>query len=431
MNEKISICWLRRDLRLHDNAALYHALRSGNPVLCLFIFDSSILESLSDRKDRRVNFIYERLKALEKELNRFHSSLLILHDTPAGAFETLCERYTVESVFANHDYEPYARERDQQIGRYLGNRGILFSTFKDQVLFEKSEILNGQGNPYTVFTAYVRTWKHRLELEGIQHFPSEAHLRSLVELSPFPFPVLEDIGFKKEKSGIGSPLLEPERLEFYQEERNFPGKDSTSKIGVHLRFGTISVREMVRIASSHSETWLNELVWREFFMMILYHFPEVTRQSFKPKYDQIGWLNDENNFERWCKGETGYPLVDAGMRQLNQTGWMHNRVRMLTASFLCKHLLIDWRWGEAYFAQKLIDYELASNNGNWQWVAGSGCDSAPYFRIFNPDIQLKKFDPELIYVRRWIENYASDYMPKMIEHDYARKRALRVYEAAL
>ena len=431
MNEKISICWLRRDFRLHENTALYHALRSGNPVLCLFIFDSHILESLSDRKDRRVNFIYERLKTLEKELNRFHSSLLVVHNKPEDAFEALCERFSVESVFANHDYEPYARDRDQKIGRYLGDRGILFSTFKDQVLFEKSEIVNGQENPYIVFTAYARTWKHRLALEGIRRFPSEDHLQSLIQESPFPFPTLEEIGFEKEKSRVGAPLLEPGALANYQEERDFPGKDTTSKIGVHLRFGTVSVREMIHLASSYSETWLNELIWREFFMMILYHFPQVTHQSFKPKYDRIAWLNDEADFERWCKGETGYPLVDAGMRQLNRTGWMHNRVRMLTASFLCKHLLIDWRWGEAYFAQKLLDYEMASNNGNWQWIAGSGCDSAPYFRIFNPDIQLKKFDPELMYVGKWIEGYEPGYLPKMVEHDFARKRALRAYEAAL
>lgn len=431
MNEKLSICWLRRDLRLNDNTALYHALRSGNPVLCLFIFDTYILESLSDKKDRRVNFIYERLRALEKELNRFHSSLLIVHGKPEEVFEALCERYSIESVFTNHDYEPYARKRDQQIGRYLSDRGILFSTFKDQVLFEKSEVVNGQGKPYTVFTAYARTWKQRLELEGIQNFPSEDHLRSLIRADPFPFPALDDLGFEKENSGVGSPLPDPAVLSNYQDERDYPWKDSSSKIGVHLRFGTVSVREMIRHASEYSDTWLNELIWREFFMMILHHFPQVIHQSFKPKYDRIAWLNDEADFERWCKGETGYPLVDAGMRQLNKTGWMHNRVRMLTASFLCKHLLIDWRWGEAYFAQKLLDYELASNNGNWQWVAGSGCDSAPYFRIFNPDIQLKKFDSELHYVRRWIEGYEDDYLPRMIEHDFARKRALRVYEAAL
>lgn len=431
MNEKISVCWLRRDLRLHDNTALYHALKSGRPVLCLFIFDTCILESLSDRKDRRVNFIYERLKALEKELNRAHSSLLVIHGKPEEAFESICERYTVESVFTNHDYEPYARERDQKIGRYLGDQGILFHTFKDQVLFEKSEIVSGQSTPYAVFTAYARSWKNALVLQGVPHFPSEEHLQSLLRVSPFPFPTLQEIGFERDKSGVKDPSPELTDISNYQEERDYPGKDTTSKLGVHLRFGTVSVRELVRIASASSDTWLNELIWREFFMMILYHFPQVTQQSFKPKYDRIAWRNDEDDFERWCKGETGYALVDAGMRQLNETGWMHNRVRMLTASFLCKHLLIDWRWGEAYFAQKLLDYELASNNGNWQWVAGSGCDSAPYFRIFNPEIQLKKFDPELVYVRRWIEDYKPGYLPKIVEHDFARKRALRAYEAAL
>lgn len=427
----INICWIRRDLRLHDHYALHRALQANRPVLIVFIFDPHILSQLSDKKDRRVTFIHHTLSQLQRKLFALGSTLFTVYATPLQAFQQLVEKYDIENVFINHDYEPYAIARDEQIKDFLASKNIGFHTFKDQVIFEKSEVVKSDGTPYTVFTPYSRRWKARYFSQSNQHYNSEDQLVNLLQMVPIPLINLEEIGFEEATLPPLLPLLSRELIEGYQHTRDLPSTEGTSRVGVYLRFGLMSVRELVRLAKQHSEAWLNELIWREFFMMILYHFPRVTDQSFKIQYDRILWRNDEEEFEMWCKGQTGYPIVDAGMRQLNETGWMHNRVRMIVASFLVKHLLIDWRWGEAYFAEKLLDYDLASNNGNWQWAAGGGCDAAPYFRIFNPWTQAKKFDPQEAYVKKWVKEYPQAYAFPMVDHDFARKRALEIYKKAL
>ena len=431
MKQKISICWLRRDLRLYDNVALYNALKSDFPVLVVFIFDKNILSKLPDTHDKRVQFIHDQLEELNSEAAKYGSSILTLYDLPKRAFQELLSDYNIAEVFANHDYEPYARERDREIGKYLAENGVAFKTYKDQVIWEQNEILKSDGTPYTVFTPYSKQWKLGLVKESIPDFPSESFLSNLSKMPKKKVLSLEKLGFKRNFFEVPEAEISSDVLINYHKTRNLPAARGTSFAGVHLRFGTVSVRKFVRLGMEYNEQWLNELIWREFFMMILYHFPEVENNNFRSKYDRIQWRNNEEEFLLWCKGETGYPLVDAGMRQLNKSGWMHNRVRMLVAGFLCKHLLIDWRWGEAYFADKLLDYELASNNGNWQWAAGTGCDAAPYFRIFNPATQLKKFDPKLEYVKKWIPNFTADYLPPIVEHSYARARALEVYKKAV
>lgn len=431
MKKEISVCWLRRDLRLFDNTALYHALSGKFPVLLIFIFDIEILDKLQDKKDKRVFFIYQTLNQINSILREKGSSLYVLHDTPLAAFEKICDEFDVKEVFANHDYEPYATDRDTKIENSLATKNIPFHTFKDQVIFEKSEIMKADGTPYTIFTPYSNVWKQKYLSLKPANFPSEKILSNLLKTSSIRFPLIEEIGFEEVELDISSTKVNEEIIAHYDETRNLPGINGTTKISVHLRFGTVSVRQMAEKASELNKVWLSELIWREFFMMILFHFPDVVDHSFKKKYDKITWRNDEKEFKKWCKGETGYPIVDAGMRQLNETGWMHNRVRMVVASFLTKHLLIDWRWGEAYFGEKLLDYELSSNNGNWQWASGSGCDSAPYFRIFNPKEQTRKFDPKLQYIKTWIKDFQPYYLPPMVDHAFARKRALDVYKRSL
>jgi deoxyribodipyrimidine photo-lyase len=431
MKKEIVVCWLRRDLRLNDNTALFHALKSGYPVLIVFIFDTLILDKLPSPRDARVHFIYEVLQQLQLTIRSHHSSIYLGYGTPEDCFSTICDQFHVKTVYANHDYEPYAIERDSRIRELLEKNGAVLHTYKDQVIFEKSEILKPDGKPYTVFTPYANRWKQMYRDQPHHDAPSEAHLDQLLPHQPFPFPSLESMGFEKVKTIPLQPHIDENIIRHYEETRNIPGVDGTSRLSPYLRFGIVSVRQMVRLAERLNVQWLNELIWREFFMMILYHFPHVVHHGFKKKYDAIPWRNNEKEFDAWCKGETGYPLVDAGMRQLNETGWMHNRVRMVVASFLTKHLLIDWRWGEAYFAGKLMDYELSSNNGNWQWAAGSGCDAAPYFRIFNPAEQLRKFDPGLKYVTTWVQSFHPNYIQPIVDHDTARRRALDVYKKAL
>ena len=431
MKNEIAVCWLRRDLRLYDNAALFHALNSGLPVLVLFIFDKKILDQLDNKLDKRVDFIHNELEKINRQLITQGSSLLVLYDEPGKAFQKLLETYPVKKVFANHDYEPYAISRDATIKKLLTENNISFQTFKDQVIFEKNDILKQDGTPYTVFTPFSKQWKIKFEKKEMEHFPAEKFYNNFLKTKQLHFPSLEEIGLKK--TGIQIPPFEfPEKLiNEYDKTRNFPGIAGTSQVGIHLRFGTVSIRQLAMKATALNETFLNELIWREFFMMILFHFPKVVDHSFKRKYDDIAWRNNEDEFNAWCRGETGYPMVDAGMRQLNETGWMHNRVRMVTASFLTKHLLIDWRWGEAYFAEKLLDYELASNNGNWQWAAGSGCDAAPYFRIFNPDLQIKRFDPKLDYIKKWLPGFVPCYLEPIVDHAFARKRAIETFRNSL
>lgn len=431
MKKEVSICWFRRDLRLTDNNALFNALTGKYPVLPIFIFDPDILDKLSDKKDKRVAFIHQTLEQLNGILKANGSSLCVLHEKVENAFDRLTDNYNVKEVYVNHDYEPYAIKRDSKIKTLLEAKGIPFKTFKDQVIFEKSEVMKSDGTPYTIFTPYSRKWKEKFNQQTLLNFPSELYFSSFYKCIEFPIPSLKQIGFENTSLDFPELNITEERIRNYQDTRNLPSVEGTAQVSVQLRFGTLSVRDLVKLALEWNETWLNELIWREFFMMILFHFPNVVSESFKKKYDKIQWRNNEREFELWCKGETGYPIVDAGMRQLNETGLMHNRVRMITAGFLCKHLLIDWRWGEAYFAQKLLDYELSSNNGNWQWAAGSGCDSAPYFRIFNPTAQTLKFDPKLKYIKTWIKDFRVDYLLPVVDHEFGRKRALEVYKKAV
>ncbi|MEO6684142.1 MAG: deoxyribodipyrimidine photo-lyase [Ginsengibacter sp.] len=431
MKKKVAVCWFRRDLRMNDNVAFFYALKSEFPVLPLFIFDQEILDNLSNKKDKRVNFIHDQLTSMNKFFQEYGSSFLVLYDTPLAAFKSLDEEYSVEAVFTNEDYEPYAIHRDQQVTDYFKEKNIPFHSCKDQVIFEKSEIVKSDGSPYHVFTPYSKIWfKHFNELT-LPSYPSEKLLSNLLRTDSLPFPSLKEIGFEKTKVEILPLQIDKATLENYDKSRNIPGIAGTSHVSIHLRFGTISIRELVRTAEKSNQVFLKELIWREFFMMLLFHYPKVVNHNFNPKYDFIKWRNDEKEFKKWCVGETGFPLVDAGMRQLNETGWMHNRVRMIVAGFLCKDLLIDWRWGEAYFAEKLLDYELSSNNGNWQWAAGTGADAAPYFRIFNPTTQIGKFDSKLAYIKQWIPAFRPGYLPEMVDHDFARKRALEVYKEAL
>lgn len=427
----ICVFWFRRDLRLHDNHGFYQALKSSNAVLPVFIFDKNILNTLSDKKDRRVSFIHHTLKMLSDELLTHGSSLFVLHDEPLNAFKIICDSFSVKEIFTNHDYEPYAIERDSKIEEWLQSKNISFHTFKDQVIFEKSEVVKPDGTPYTIFTPYSKIWKQKSTKEKIKTFPSENLLSNLFKTKPFHFPSLNEIGFENSDSEIPSIKINKKIVSSYHLTRNLPAINGTSKQSIHLRFGTISIRELTAISLQLNEQWLNELIWRDFFMMILFHFPHVTERSFKKKCENIAWRNNETEFKKWCAGETGYLIVDAGMRELNETGFMHNRVRMIVASFLTKHLLIDWRWGEAYFAEKLLDFDLSSNNGNWQWAAGCGCDAAPYFRIFNPTEQTKRFDPEMKYIRKWIPDFNSAYLSPIVEYNFARKRALEVFKKSL
>ncbi|HEY8894510.1 MAG TPA: deoxyribodipyrimidine photo-lyase [Niastella sp.] len=429
----INIFWFRRDLRLTDNAGLYHALKSNNPVLPIFIFDTSILDQLPSQQDRRVEFIHNALTGIQQQLNQQGSSLVVFHCTPMEAFKKLAKEYTIEKVFTNHDYEPYAIERDENIAAFLLENGITFHTYKDHVIFEKDEVVKDDGKPYTVFTPYSKKWKATLNKFYLKSYPTEKYHNNFYQQAAKAIPSLKAIGFNKTNASFPAELIDNKLIKQYDKQRDFPAIEGTTHAGVHLRFGTISVRELAQKAIKLNETYLGELIWRDFFQMILWHFPHVGKGlAFKAEYDLIKWRNNEDEFTRWCRGNTGYPIVDAGMRELNKTGFMHNRVRMITASFLAKHLLIDWRWGEAYFAEKLLDFELASNNGNWQWAAGCGCDAAPYFRIFNPYLQTKKFDPELKYIRKWVPEFEElTYPQPMVDHEMARKRCLETYKKAL
>lgn len=423
--------WFRRDLRWVDNHGLYEAFHSGYQVCPVFIFDNNILNTLP-KDDPRVEFIYNSLADINQKFEEFGSGLIVEQGNPVECWAKLIKKYKFTAIFTNHDYEPYALTRDKKMKDLCEKEGVGFLSFKDQVIFEKCEVLTDKAQPYKVFTPYAKKWKKRLNEQGFKVVKSEYKLANLKKLTRNRFPSLKEIGFKA--SGLEFPAckIQQKVLKEYGKKRNFPALGATSHIGVHLRFGTLSIRSAVALALKHSEVWLNELIWREFFMMLLYHFPHTKDKSFKPEYDKIRWRNDENDFEAWRWGQTGYPMVDAGMRELAQTGYMHNRVRMITASFLCKHLLIDWKWGEAWFAKKLLDYEMASNVGNWQWAAGSGADASPYFRVFNPDTQLEKFDSKNEYVSFWVpEVNRGDYVLPIVNHNDARQRALRVYARAL
>lgn len=428
---EIVIFWFRRDLRFYDNTGLYHALKSKYNVLPLFIFDTNIIKKLDNPSDARISFIYQELKNLHEKFLSMDSGLEVRIGEPLEVFKQLTKKYTIPAVFTNHDYEPYAIVRDRKVLDYLETQNIQFKTFKDQVIFEKNEIVKKDGKPYTIFTPYSKVWKKAYESLTDKSYPSEEHLQNLLKFTS-NFPAIEKLGFKPVKMDFSPSVIPIDIIKNYDKTRDYPSIEGTSRLSVHLRFGTISIRELTSKAKNLNSTFLNELIWREFYMMILYHFSYVENKPFKKKYEHIEWNNDEKDFEKWKKGETGYPFVDAGMRQLNETGWMHNRLRMITASFLTKHLLIDWRWGEAYFAEKLLDYELASNNGGWQWAAGTGCDAAPYFRIFNPYTQQKRFDPKGKFIQQWVPGIQSKKTIKpIIDHKFARERALATYKRAL
>ena len=433
MKETVSIFWFRRDLCLSDNTGLYFALKENENVLPIFIFDTEILNKLENKQDRRVDFIHKALSEMDVLLRSKGSGLKTFYDSPIQAFTTLFKNYKIKNIYANHDYEPYARKRDEAIRELAESKGISFKTFKNQCIFEKDEVCKDDGKPYTIFTPYSRKWKGLLKEEHVKKYNSEKYHHNFYKYEAKAIHTLNSIGFHPTAIVFNSkPPLSKSLLLKYKEQRDFPAIAGTSRLSMHLRFGIVSVRTLVAHAQQHSETWLNELIWREFYMSILWHFPHCEKSAFKKQYDAVQWRVDEDGFKRWCEGKTGFPIVDAGMRELNATGFMHNRVRMIVSSFLVKDLLIDWRWGEAYFAEKLNDFDLSANNGGWQWAAGCGCDAAPYFRIFNPTEQQKRFDPEFKYIKKWVPEFGTDKYPApMIDHAMARKRTLEVYKKAL
>ena len=428
---QVSIFWFRRDLRLEDNVGLCQALSSDHPVQPIFIFDQNILSKLEDKRDARVHFIHTQLQGLNEKLTTHGGQLDVRVGDPMEIWQQLLKDYQIEEVFANRDYEPYALRRDKEVYDLLAENGIRFRGFKDQVIFEKSEVTKDDGKPYTVYTPYSKKWKSFLREEHLQSHPSE-ELKFWYSNTGLNLPSLQDIGFEESPIQIPKKVIGKDKIRDYHKTRDIPSVFGTSRLGVHLRFGTISIRTLATLARATNEKFFNELIWREFYQMILYHFPHVVEGNFKKSYDLVKWRTDEADFHKWCDGKTGFPIVDAGMRELNETGYMHNRVRMITASFLCKDLLIDWKWGEAYFAKKLLDFDLASNNGGWQWAAGTGVDAAPYFRIFNPTSQQAKFDPDFKYIKKWVPEFGTDAYPQpMVDHKLARERTLSAYKDAL
>jgi deoxyribodipyrimidine photo-lyase len=428
-----AIMWFRRDLRLYDNCALYNALNSGLPVIPIFIFDTNILNDLTDKQDKRIVFIHETITSMYNSLQKINVHMQVQYGNPVEVLASICKQYNVVKVFTNADYEPYANSRETKVAAMLQQHNATLHTFKDQVIFEKNQITKDDGLPYTVFTPYSKKWKAALQAKDLESYDCEKYYTNFNTAVPQKeLPTIAAIGFENIACAFPKNILVEGVAKNYHETRDIPSIAGTSELSGHLRFGTISVRQLTAKAKQLNEKYLNELIWREFYQQILWHFPNVVGNSFKPKYDNIKWRNNEADFEAWCQGKTGYPIVDAGMRQLNETGWMHNRVRMIVASFLTKHLLIDWRWGEAYFAKKLLDFDLASNNGGWQWAAGSGVDAAPYFRVFNPYIQTKKFDEHLVYIKKWVPELETlNYPLPIVVHSFARDRCLQIYKDAV
>lgn len=471
-----ALVWLRRDLRCDDHSALYHALRRFPRVYCAFVFDTDILDALPTRCDRRVEFIHASVLELHQRLQQLAwehgvpgGGLIVRHGPAVPCIVQLAQELGVQEVLTNRDYEPAAIARDQQAAQALHAAGIAFSDYKDQVLLEKNEVLTQQGQPYSVFTPYKRAWLQKLDAFQRTPYPVQRYAQHLAALpSPSTLPTLEALGFTPTNlptlalpTGMSGAqqLLQDflPRLHAYHEARDFPGRKGVSYLSVHLRFGTISIRQLAALAAQQAatgcqgaQTWLAELAWRDFYFMILYHHPQVVTHAFKPEYDDVPWDEAPDLWQAWCAARTGYPLVDAAMRQLLQTGYMHNRLRMVVASFLTKHLGIDWRRGERFFAQHLNDYDLAANNGGWQWAASTGCDAQPYFRIFNPILQSQKFDPQGRFIRRYLPELARvpdkhlhfpaamkptelaacglrlgvDYPQPIVEHAQARTRTL-------
>ncbi len=428
-----ALFWHRRDLRIDDNKGLFEALKQNEIVHPIFIFDKSILDKLP-KNDQRILFIYQEIESLKKSYQNLGSDLWVYYSEPSEIIPKIAQELNCSSVYFNNDYEPYALQRDQEIQVSLNNIKIEFIGNKDHVIFEKNEVLKDDGKPYTIFTPYSRKWKANLKEEDLREYSIEKHSGNLVQKQQEKALItLEEMGFEsKVLHDFPDRIAKNEILKNYHLSRNFPAVKGTSKLSLHLRFGTISIRKLALIAREQNETYLNELIWRDFYQMIIFHFPKSAENSFKAQYDKIIWEKNEVHFDAWCTGKTGYPIVDAGMRELNATGFMHNRVRMVVASFLTKHLLLDWRLGAAYFAEKLLDFELASNTGGWQWAAGCGCDAAPYFRVFNPQAQQEKFDKSFEYIKKWVPEYGtSSYPEPIIEHKFARERILQRFKSAL
>ena len=433
MMKEVSIFWFRRDLRLEDNAGLWKALKSGHPVVPIFIFDRNILDKLEDKSDARVSFLHKQLTELQYQLKGMGSSLHVFYGTPEEAMNTLSQTYTVKGVFLNRDYEPYARERDEFVFNYWSEQEVPVVGAKDHVIFEKNEVVKADGTPYLVFSPYGKAWRKKLTDYHAKAYPNAKYFENFLKQQPIAIPSLESMGFRATEVSLPSSNVDESIIKTYDATRNFPANErGTTRLGMHLRFGSISVRSLLRKGLVGNDTFVNELIWRDFFQMALYYFPDSREKAIKPKYDLIPWETNMEHFKAWCDGRTGYPIVDAGMRELNTTGYMHNRVRMIVASFLTKHLLIDWRLGERYFAEKLLDFDLASNIGGWQWASGSGLDAAPYFRVFNPTSQLEKFDKQLTYVKRWVPEYGTAQYPEpIVEHKWARERCLDRFKTAL
>ena len=439
MENKFTYFWFRRDLRVNDNHGFYQALKSGLKVKPIFIFDTNILNKLVDKNDARVAFIHQQILNLKTifmgnhtDFEGLNSDIEVWYGDPTEVWTKIFSTNTVAEIYTNTDYEPNAINRDAKIAKLCESFNCNFRSFKDQVIFEKAEVTKDDGLPYTVFTPYMKKWKIRYFENPPIQYPSESNLQNLATFKFGEMPTLDSMGFMPSEIEIPSMQVEQGRIKNYEQTRDIPSVLGTSRLSIHLRFGTISVREKVTKGFKLSEKWVNELIWRDFYQQILFHFPRIVNESFKPQYDKIEWLNDEKSFQLWTEGKTGYPIVDAGMRELNATGFMHNRVRMIVASFLTKHLLIDWRWGEVYFAQKLLDFDLASNNGGWQWAAGSCVDAAPYFRVFNPTLQTQKFDSEFKYIKQWVPEFGTGKYPKpIVEHSFARERCLTTYKRGI
>lgn len=430
--KKLTLFWFRRDLRLHDNAGLYRALKNEENVQPIFIFDTTILDKLEDKDDRRVSFIHHYITKLKADLEALGSTLWVFHGKPIEVYQRLISEYEITALYANRDYEPAAKERDKAVFELLAEKNIPFRAFKDQVIFEKDEVLKDNGEPYVVYTPYSRKWKEKINDFYLKPYPTEKYFEKLHKTEAAKLPSLSEMGFDEHAHDWAETDVDLAIIRNYHNTRDIPSKRGTTRLSVHLRFGTVSIRELAQIGLKENEKWYNELIWRDFYQSILWHFPRIVNESFRPEYDRIEWRNNEREFAAWCQGKTGYPIVDAGMRELNKTGFMHNRVRMVVASFLTKHLLIDWRWGEAYFARQLIDFDLASNNGGWQWAAGCGVDAAPYFRVFNPALQTEKFDPGKLYIRKWVPEFQSNGYPKpIVDHKMARERAIATYREGL
>ena len=428
----ITLFWFRRDLRLADNAGLYRALKASENLQPIFIFDKNILDKLEDKDDRRVSFIFTYVEKLKRELEQLGSTLWVFYGEPISIYKKLIETHSIEALYANRDYEPYARERDKAVFELLAQKDIPFKAFKDHVIFEKDEVLKDDGAPYVVYSPYAKRWKAKINTFFLKPYPTESYFKNLHQTEAKPLISLNEMGFEKHADDWANEEIDKSIISNYHNTRDIPAKRGTTRLSVHLRFGTVSIRQLAKIGLETNEKWYNELIWRDFYQSIIWHFPHVVGNSFRPEYDFIEWRNNEAEFNAWCAGQTGYPIVDAGMRELNETGFMHNRVRMVVASFLSKHLLIDWRWGEAYFARKLVDFDLASNNGGWQWAAGCGVDAAPYFRVFNPYLQTDKFDPGKEYIRKWVPEFQSNQYPQpIVEHKMARERAIATYKEGL